>query len=397
MGTPFFTKDGRLHQTPGYDEVSRIYYFPSNGFVLPPVSDKPSPEEVARAKGLLLDDVLVDFPFYGMVEAERAHAVAMLLQPFVRQMIEGPTPVYWVHKPAPGTGAGKLINTVSILAVGTDAEAITEERSEDGWRKKITMAMLSGSPLFFLDNVNYPLDSGALASVITQRFWRDRLLGSNDEVNVPVKCQFIMTGNNVTMSGELLRRCVRIFINAGLADPTTRTGFKHPDLEAWVKENRSELVWACLTLIQHWIASGKRKFDGKPLASFEAWSSVMGGILASAGIDGFLANRSTMMKDGNEELQAKTAFVQAWWDRYGGGNVTTGDDLFDIASDSEPALDIRGGTDTARRRSLGMLVRAMKDQLFEISEEGGETITVKVVNGVGNAHKKVAGWRLERQ
>lgn len=397
IGTPFFTKAGNLHASPGYDPTSRMYYNPPGGFELRAPSARPSNDEVARAKALLLDDVLRDFPFDG--DAERAHAVALVLLPFVRAMIDGSTPIHWIDKPAAGTGASKLVNVISLLSVGSEAEPVSEETTEDGWRKKISTSLLSGGPLFFLDNVNGTLDTSALATAVTSPRWKDRLLGGNTEINVPVRCAFIVAANNLRMSGEILRRCVRIRMDARIEDPTTRTEFKHADLEGWVRENRSELVWACLTLVQNWIALGRPAFSGKPLASFENWSRVMGGILDAAKIPAFLANRSEMMESGDDDLKALKSFVSAWWDKYRTGNTQVGGDtapLFDLVEYCEPPLPLTGGSDVGRRKSLSHLLKKSMNRPLSIGTENGQDVTVVIREGVVNSSSKAAGWRLER-
>jgi putative DNA primase/helicase len=97
---PVFGKDGTLITEPGYHWTTRLLYEPAQGFDLPPIPERPTPAQVTAARNLLLDDLLGDFPFIG--EAERAHALALLLLSFVRPMISGPTPLHMIEKPAPG-------------------------------------------------------------------------------------------------------------------------------------------------------------------------------------------------------------------------------------------------------------------------------------------------------
>ncbi len=71
-------------------------------------------------------------------------------------------------------------------------------------------------------------------------------------------------------------------------------GFRHPDLNTWVRANRARLVAACLTLCQAWIAAGRPRGQ-RSIGSYENWAGVIGGILETAGIDGFLGNIEEMM------------------------------------------------------------------------------------------------------
>jgi putative DNA primase/helicase len=87
VNTPVFGSDGTLLTAPGYHEEARLLYHPAPGFVLPAIPECPSAEDIARARALLLDDLLGDFPFVS--EAERAHALSLLLLGFIRAMIDG--------------------------------------------------------------------------------------------------------------------------------------------------------------------------------------------------------------------------------------------------------------------------------------------------------------------
>ena len=73
----------------------------------------------------------------------------------------------------------------------------------------------------------------------------------------PIRCLWIATGNNPEFSNEIARRLVRIRLDPNVERPAQRSGFRHPDLMAWVRANRARLVAACLTLCQAWIAAGR--------------------------------------------------------------------------------------------------------------------------------------------
>jgi putative DNA primase/helicase len=64
---------------------------------VPDVPNEPSEADLVRARALILDDLLCDFPFVS--DANRAHAVARFLLPFVRELISGPTPLHLIEAP----------------------------------------------------------------------------------------------------------------------------------------------------------------------------------------------------------------------------------------------------------------------------------------------------------
>jgi len=67
--------------------------------------ERPTLDDVVWARNLLFEELFRDFPFEG--ESDRAHAVALALLPFVRRMIDGPTPSHAVNAPPRGEGTGK--------------------------------------------------------------------------------------------------------------------------------------------------------------------------------------------------------------------------------------------------------------------------------------------------
>jgi hypothetical protein len=142
--SPTFTKAGMISVTPGYQAASRVWFHPGD-VVVPPVPEVPSDAEIARARALLLDELLADFPFVD--EASRVHAVAMLILPVVRELIDGPTPLHGVDAPTAGSGKGLLTNSVARIHTGRGMEMTTPPRTEEEWRKMITSVLMAGSPL----------------------------------------------------------------------------------------------------------------------------------------------------------------------------------------------------------------------------------------------------------
>jgi len=382
---PVFGADGTLLTTPGYSHSSMLYFAPTEGFNIPKIPKKPSQADVDKALDLLLGNVLVDFPFDGPDNgaAERAHALCMLLQPFVRQMIDGPCPIHLIAKPTPGTGASKLVGVYSLIAHGESAIAQTECRGEDEMRKRITSVLAEGRHTFYLDNVNFKVDSSSLASATTADMWTDRLLGSTSTVRVPIRLVWIIAGNNPMLSNELARRCIRSRLDAKIERPEERRGFKHADLEGWVKANRAELVWACLVLVQNWLAQGRPEPD-RVKGSYEAWSRVIGGILKANGVPGFLGNEDEMRNDADEEGAAIKTFLSMWWTTYQDQETTIGGDgngldegLVGIIEEADVPLPVTGNTPRALKISLGRYLSKLKGRRFRIND-GSTDVLVEI-------------------
>jgi len=230
-------------------------------------------------------------------------------------LIPGPTPLHLVEAPSPGSGKGLLVDVAVRIATGRDPALMSPPTDDADWRKKITSHLRNAPSAILIDNISRTLDSDALATVLTSLTWQDRLLGTNDEIRLPVRCVWIATGNNPTVSTDMLRRIARIRIHPPVDRPWERESkeFRHPKLSAWAVEHRAALLHACLTLGQAWIAAGKPMAD-LTIGSYEQWAAVMGGILDVAGIPGFMANRLEFYEQADVEGTVWRAFVAAWWE-----------------------------------------------------------------------------------
>jgi hypothetical protein len=363
VNTPVFGSDGTLLTEPGYHQEARLLYHPAPGFVLPPIAERPTAKDVEVARELLLADLLGDFPFVN--EAERAHALSLLLLGFIRAMINGPTPLHVIEKPTPGTGATLMVDAIATVLTGIGAPVMTEGRDDEEWRKRLTAKLRQIPSLVLIDNLRHPLDSSAVAAALTAPHWEDRILGVSEMTRLPIRCVWIATGNNPEFSNEMARRIVRIRLDAHIDQPWRRDGFRHPDLMSWVRANRGRLVAACLILIQAWIAAGKPK-GSRVIGSYENWSRIMGGVLEVASVPGFLGNLDEMLAAADGEGAVWRSFIGAWWDRFGTAEAGTGD-LFEVALACEPPLPLGSGGDRSQRTRLGKALGRLRDRVFDIA------------------------------
>ena len=313
--SPYFGPEGRLILREGYDAHSETFLALEN-LGVPDVPAKPRPFHVIRAKRLLTE-VICDFPLDGVESRQEifargllnrgeplpsfAHIVCLIIERAVRLMIDGPTPVYTPTKPAPGTGAGALIGAVTLMAIGKKAAAEPMPSDDTEYAKVMGAHISNASEYSFFDNMNAAIDLGTFASNVSEGRVRTRLLGSSRMIEAEVRHTWIAAANNIKGTTEILRRMVMIELDAKVANPEQRKpegGWLHAELPRWINENRADLVWAVLVLVQNWIAKGMVPWEGQPKASFEAWSRVMGGILRDAGIRGFLENENRLRSYG---------------------------------------------------------------------------------------------------
>jgi hypothetical protein len=331
-----------------------------------------------------------EFPFVD--EPDRAHAVALLLLPFVRDMIPDPTPNHLIEAPCPGSGKGLLADVLMLPSLGRNVSLVAEARDDDEWRKRISAALREGRAAVQIDNVARPLISGVLAAALTAPVWTDRVLGYSEMFSTPVRCVWLTTANNPTMSTEIARRCIQIRLDPKMDRPWLREGFRHADLRAWATARRGELIGAALTLVQAWVAAGKPKAHVKPLGSYEHWSAVLGGILETAGIPGFLGNLMQLYERADTEGATWRRFVAEWWERFKDQEVKAAD-LFPIALDMD-GFDLgKGKTERAQKIAFGKALGRQRDRVigqYRITQTGtAQRIALWQLQNVEQAEQEV--------
>ena len=168
-----------------------------------------------------------------------------------------------------GAGKGLLARCMCIIAFGRDPHAVTAGATAEELEKRIAAELMGGSPALFLDNLNNTaFRSDLLASAITERPARVRLLGKSQMVPLNASAFVIMTGNGLSVSEDLARRFVAVEFDPRTEDPEARP-FKN-DIRAEVRARRTELLAALLT-IWRWGRLATDIKPGLPLGSFEQW------------------------------------------------------------------------------------------------------------------------------
>jgi len=337
IDVPVVGRDGKLVTRPGHHPDSRLYFRPAKGLEdleVPAAGSVQSADQVIEAREFVETELFSDYRFGDA--GSRAHAWSLMLLPFVRELIDGPTPMHGIFAPMPGTGKGYLAETCLIPACGPVGTQAGSGKNDEEWRKVITSHLMSGASAIVFDNLHGTLESAALASAMTTGIWQDRVLGGNKLVKLPITNAWVATANNPRMSHEHARRIAPIFLEPGDVVPSDRPAgsFRHPDLHSWALENRSDLVQALLLLVQHWL-SGAAVLDPSDrstlirqsdldsetpspeksratLGSFQNWAATMGGILEAADIDGFLTNRERLREEVDEEHREMAQFLSAW-------------------------------------------------------------------------------------
>jgi hypothetical protein len=369
---PVMLPDGSIHTAPGYSPVSKLFHAPN--VEVGEIPKDPSKHDLEKASGLL-KEAIQDFPYADLSGSDLAHALGMMILPFVRLMVgKGSTPIHLLHKPVAGTGATFLGQIITLIKTGEMYPAGNPPKREDEWSKRIVSKLSDRyAEFFFLDDVEH-ITSKDLATAVTSPDYEDRRLHSNEIIRVPVRCVWMFCGNNPDISTDNARRVVHIRLDAKMVDPTNGRTFRHPDLEGWVRRERGQLVTAILTLARAWVVAGKPK-PSVTLASFDLWAWVIGGILGIAGVKGFLQTPKEEKEASNPMLEIENNFVTCWFAhvlydkaRYQGVKAAH---LVGMVSESQLELDTNTRTyvtDRGLQTIIGNLLSRMRDKVYMVTE-----------------------------
>jgi hypothetical protein len=303
---PTLRQDGSVLATPGYDSQSRIFYQPSTSF--PAVPDAPTDEEAIKALDVL-EEVFGDFPF--VHDYDRIAAVALVLTLLGRNAVAGPLPFFTVSSPGRGTGKGLLTNAAAMIATGIEAPVMTGigDRAEEA--KTLLALGREATPLAFIDNLETIFGSDVLAAAATARKFKGRLLGQNRTIAVPVPV-VVATGKNLQVRSDVGRRVVPINLDAKVELAEERSGFKHPDLIAWIRAERPKLVAAGLTVLRWHFSAARPATPLSAFGSFEAWSGLVRTVLHVLTDVDACAGRARLREDGDADVEAHAELLQAW-------------------------------------------------------------------------------------
>ena len=369
VSMPIVTSEGRLITAPGYDAESGIFYAAESG-CLPQIDSSATKQDALDALKWIEEEILVDFPFADA--ASKAAAISIAILPFVRQLIHGQTPLYLLEKPAAGTGATTLGLALCYPFMGKEIPVTTWTTSEEERRKQITAHLASGGGPIFYDNMSGYVNSDVLASALTIQNWSDRLLSTSKQAEFPINSTWLATGNNPQFHAQILRRIASVRLVSLLEDPSQRTNWRHADLLHWISLHRKEYVEKILTIVMAWLNEGMPEFQGKPLASYVSWSSVMGGILQFVEVQGFLENIDLKKAAMDNESQVIREFIEAWWEEFPGEAKTPTDILSDFS-----AMEVAGNWDAPNRQGqvtkVGHWMAHLKDRVFVV---GSTTVQV---------------------
>jgi len=265
ISAPTLRPDGRVLSSLGYDENTRLLFDSDD---IPQFVPHSPTREQAEAALKTVWGVFETFPFVNHID--RAVHLAAIFTAVLRPTIST-APAFAYDAPVQGSGKTLLARCIGALATGHDPDIWphTSGRDDEETRKRIFTALRSGARAIVWDNVVGTFDSAAMASLLTSDRYRDRVLGKSESASVPNRALMLMTGNNLTLAGDMSRRVLVARINPHTDRPFARE-FDVDPLTTCIAE-RQQVIAAALTLIRYYLSSGVERPGAGRMASFERW------------------------------------------------------------------------------------------------------------------------------
>jgi hypothetical protein len=364
---PTLRPDGSVISKPGYDSETGLL-FEMVGDSAIAIDEFPSHEQAIKALEFLWYP-FAQFPF--ATELDRAVHLAAVITAAVRPIL--PTaPAFGYDAPVQGSGKTLLARCVGVLTDGQEPSVWphTAGRDDEEVRKRLFTVLRSGARSLIWDNVIGVFDSAALASCLTSPTYSDRILGASLSSTVPNRAVFVLTGNNLTLAGDLPRRVLVCRI-----DPETEKPFARKfDLDpvGFCRIHRQRMIASALTLIRATLTHGRQDAGAGRLASFEDWDTwVRQAVIYANELwpqqFGDVMHVVTAAQSTDPEQEMLSALLVAWHNEFGSSQVTTAEVLqrANKGLDS-PLLDAIREFSTHQQvtqRGLGRMLRFRADRI----------------------------------
>jgi hypothetical protein len=367
---PVLRPDGTLLCRPGYDPDTGLLLEPAA--VMPDLSRRVGRDEaVAAVKELR--EVVADFPFERDVHL--AAWFAGLLTPLARFAFPGPAPLFLVDANVRAAGKGLLLDCIARIVTGERFTIATYTADEDELRKRITSLVLAGDRLVLFDNLEGRFGNAVLDAALTGVAWKDRVLGANRMAEAPLYMAWYATGNNVLIAADTARRVCHARLESPEERPEERSAFRHPNLLAWVGENRPRLLAAALTILRAYCAAG-RPDQGLPAwGSFEGWSGLVRSAVVWAGLPDPGETRLLLQEQADVAAESMAVVLACWErldpDRCGLTAAEVIERLYKQPPPSPPAFhaDLKAALESLiakpDARALGNRLRAYRRRIFQ--------------------------------
>lgn len=310
---PVVRADGSVASAQGLDERTGLYV----------------QRGAARAPKLLTTDEMAaalarvwapfaEFPFAD--QSAKSVCLAAMFTAVCRPAL--PTaPAFLVNAQVFGTG--KTLLSSALLWLTGEKPRMSAIGREQAEQAKVLTSILDQGPLTIMfDNVMRYLDaSSELCMALTCEEYNSRLLGKSVMLRLPNRAMWVLNGNNVSISGDMVRRLLPINLCSDEAPELRKHGFDPVDvIRANMDSLRGDLIDLLITYSAYGREETRRKIGG--YASFEEWNGLVRGAVVWLGW-GDPIEEMQAQQQADPEVQKLEMLMNAWLERFGDEGRTT--------------------------------------------------------------------------
>jgi hypothetical protein len=334
---------GRVVAAPGYDPVSGLLVDTTEGEVPYPVPEAPG-QPMVQAAAAELGKLFGDFPWRD--NASYANWLAMALSVVGRRAFAGEAgrflavPGLVIRAGAADAGKSTLSRMLGNLhghaevawprdskRSGGDAEAELEKRVITAYLER------PDAPVMLIDNIANAVlvESEMLAKAVLSPMITGRKLRSSESINVPNHMLVVLNGNQIKLTADLTSRYMLVELDN--PTPAQRRAPKYrPNLPSEVDSPEFQLLVLALlqTIVRGWVTAGRpgAAYPAGVRDNFTPWARQLSGVLAYAGVAGFLANWEELAEQDEDPALPLMASLR---DLFPAGAAFTAADLVNAA------------------------------------------------------------------
>ena len=347
--SPFYTPDGRLVCTEGFDKDTGVL------LLAPPQVDPElfgsSQEAIDYLWGIFRE-------FHWANQGEFSNYLGALLAPIMRPMYEGAVPFIVVEANTQAAGKTLLCDCIHWTH-GVEPAHTPMPIGEEELNKCLMGFLMQARSISMIDNVVTMMASPTLAVLATTSGWFEgRVLGSNEIRRCRVRWLLLISANNLSADKDASRRMQRVrLVVRGKRDVgrTSKTKkFEHENLQKYITQWRPQILSALLRLVHDWVQGGMQVPDSVPLIdTYEEFCKHVGAVLHYAGRKDWWANYEEARRSWsiNDEWGP---LLECWWKKYPkDGTVVSAKDLLEVALQNNLLLGLLSrGADTSAKQSI---------------------------------------------
>jgi hypothetical protein len=372
---PFVGPDGAIVKKSGLDKKTGIFVnFDDANFMQP--STEISINDAISAFNRLKHCIFSEFEWENE-ELDPVVAVAFLLTTIQRKILET-APGIEITSPDPGSGKTTLARVVHLTTTGCDMPVSTLNTNANESKKEIFAILLQSPEIICFDNISdgTEINDPVIAKIITSPFFQDRILGVSQMVKVPTNSTIVLTGNNISLGSDLIRRFARIGLRPSSANPENRK-FENPDVKLFCLEHRMQNLTDAITVIKGYRDAGSplstRNIQG---SGFPGWDlHVRLPLLWVSGVDVNDAIRLNVRN--SRDVCAMTAVYHSLVELFGEKEFRANDVLKKInkieksSIIEEEILSLAEGVEgligekKINANSIGMALKRMESRIFD--------------------------------